>query len=283
MTIQSRIAAARDALVEAGLRPDDARFDAEVLARHALGWDRATLLVRGRETAPPDFEARFGDLVKRRLVREPVALIIGRREFWGREFEVSRDVLVPRPETEFLVEQALAIARERPIAAILDVGTGSGCVAVTLASELPHVTVTATDVSAGALAVARRNAVRHGVASRVRFVRADLLEGLALQADMIVSNPPYVPQRSQPALQPEVARYEPQVALFGGDDGLGLIRRLLAEASPRLAPRGRLVFEFGDGQEDDVRAAAEAAGWHILNIRLDLQGIARVATLRRDG
>jgi release factor glutamine methyltransferase len=282
LTIQERIGEAREALVAAGLPARDARFDAEVLARHALGWDRAMLITRGREALPAGFEARFADLVGRRLVREPVALIIGGREFWGLEFEVSSDVLVPRPETEFLVEEALEVARTRQIDSIVDVGTGSGCVAIALATELPAVTLTATDVSAHALTVARRNAGRHGVGSRVRFVRANLLAGLALQAPLIVSNPPYVPQAAAAVLQPEVARYEPATALYGGDDGLTLIRRLLAEAPARLAPEGRLVFEFGDGQEEAVRAAAHAAGWDVLNIRLDLQGIARVATLGRD-
>lgn len=284
MTIQGRIAAARDALVAAGLRPDAARFDAEVLARHALGWDRATLLTRGREPAPDEFEGRFAALLARRLHREPVAMILGRREFWGLEFEVSRGVLVPRPETELVIEEVRDLARGgQPVASIVDVGTGSGCIAVALATELPAASLIATDISAGALAVARRNAVRHRVAHRIRFVRTSLLEGLSFRADAIVSNPPYVPGVTAARLSPEVAAYEPASALFAGDDGLDIIRRLLAETPEHLAPGGRLVFEFGDGQEDAVRSAAGAAGWRILNVRDDLQGIARVATLGRDG
>lgn len=267
----------------AGLPPRDARFDAEVLARHVLGWDRAMLITRGREAVPAGFEARFADVVSRRAGREPVALIIGEREFWGLDFEVSSDVLVPRPETEFLVEEALEVARAQGVRTIVDVGTGSGCVAVALATELPEATLTATDLSQHALAVAQRNAFRHSVDGRIRFVRADLMQGLRLQAELIVSNPPYVPRAAAAVLQPEVARYEPATALYGGDDGLSLIRRLLAEAPARLAPEGRLVFEFGDGQEDAVRAAADEAGWQVLQIRPDLQAIARVATLRRKG
>lgn len=282
MTIHERIADARLALSAAGISADSARFDAEMLARHALGWDRAMLLTRGRELAPDGFEARYASLLSRRLAREPVALIVGRREFWGLEFEVTHDVLVPRPETEFVIEEVLALVRGgQPARTILDVGTGSGCVAVALATELPGACFTATDISSRALVIARRNAARHRVAERIRFVRADLLAGLSISADLIVSNPPYVPATTAARLQPEVARYEPSAALYGGDDGLRMIQRLLAEAAGRLAERGRLVFEFGDGQEDDVRAAAGRAGWHVQNVRPDLQGLARVVTLRR--
>lgn len=282
MTIHERIADARLALSAAGISADSARFDAEVLARHALGWDRAMLLTRGRELAPDGFEARFASLLSRRLAREPVALIVGRREFWGLEFEVTHDVLVPRPETEFVVEEVLALVRGgQPARTILDVGTGSGCVAIALATELPGASFTATDISGQALVIAQRNAARHRVADRIRFVRADLLAGLSVSADLIVSNPPYVPATTAARLQPEVARYEPSAALYGGDDGLRMIERLLDEAAGRLAESGRLVFEFGDGQEDDVLAAAGRAGWHVQNVRQDLQDLARVVTLRR--
>ncbi|CAN5569090.1 peptide chain release factor N(5)-glutamine methyltransferase [soil metagenome] len=282
-SVQDRIAQARRTLVAAGISTQAAGFDAEVLARHALGWDRATLLTRGREPGPDHFEARFAALLTRRAAREPVALIVGRREFWGLDFEVTSDVLIPRPETEFIVEEALDVVRQgHVVRTVIDVGTGSGCVAVALATELPHAAVTATDVSSAALVVARRNAVRHGVAGRMRFITADLLAGLALRVDLIVANPPYVPSTAAAGLLPEVARYEPTEALYGGADGLGLIRRLLAEASARLLSGGRLIFEFGDGQEADVLTAAESAGWTILNVRNDLQDIARIVTLRRD-
>jgi release factor glutamine methyltransferase len=280
-SIHDRIGEARRALRDAGLSPDAAIVDAEVLARHALGWDRAALLTRGREPEPDDFAARYDALIARRRAREPVALIVGRREFWGLDFEVTGDVLVPRPETEFIVEAALDLMRGGPAPrTIVDVGTGSGCLAIVLAREVPGARVLATDISAAALAVARRNARRHGVAERIRFVRTDLLAGVAPIADLIVSNPPYVPRGG--ARSGEVAGYETEEALFGGRDGFEIVRRLLADAGRCLAPGGRMVFEFGDGQEDDARQIAEALGWHILNVWNDLQGLARVAVLGRE-
>jgi release factor glutamine methyltransferase len=232
-------------------------------------------------------------MVARRAAREPVALIIGHREFWGRDFEVTADVLIPRPESEFVIETVLecvgaspagddgASARPLTVSKIIDIGTGSGCLAVTLAALFPSTSVVATDTSAAALDVARRNAARHGVAERIQFVQADLLAGLELTADLIVSNPPYVPSAAERTLQPEVALFEPSLALFGGADGLDIVRRLLETAPARLAPGGRLVLEFGDGQEEEIRGLAGARGWHILGIRNDLQDIARVALLGR--
>lgn len=281
-SVHERVAAARQALVDAGISSTGAGLDAEVLARHVLGWDRAALLSRGREPAPDEFASRYAALVARRVAREPVAMIVGSREFWGLDFEVTRDVLIPRPETEFVVEEVLDLAgRGAQMARIADIGTGSGCVAIAIATELPDADVLATDVSAAALEVARRNAERNGVAGRIRFVRADLLTGVQRGLDLIVSNPPYVPRRSAPSLQPEVGGYEPSQALFGGDDGLEILHRLLATAGAHLSPDGRLITEFGDGQEADVRRIAESLGWHVLNVRNDLQGLARVALLRR--
>lgn len=280
--LHERLAHARRALVGAGIDPDQAAIDAEVLARHVLGWDRAQFLTHVREPVPPDFDPRFEQLLARRIAREPVAYIIGHREFWGREFEVTGDVLVPRPETELSIEEALEDARTRqPFRTIVDVGTGSGCLAVTLAVEFPSACVYATDVSAAALAVAARNAARHGVADRVVFLECDVLDRFTGTADLIVSNPPYVPSSEADRLQPEVMRYEPHAALFGGDDGLEIMRRLLSSASSRLAADGLLVVEFGFGQEAEVRRIAERSGWRVVRIRADLQGIARTAVLRR--
>jgi release factor glutamine methyltransferase len=273
---------ARRALVDAGIPADGASLDAEVLARHVLGWDRAALLTRRREAPPGDFNDQYAALIVRRAAREPVAMIVGHREFWGLEFEVTPDVLIPRPETEFVVEEVLELARQgSSISRIIDVGTGSGCLAVALATEFTSADVIATDLSGPALAVARRNAARHGVGGRIRFVETDLLVGVQGTADVIVSNPPYVPRRAAAELQPEVGGYEPAEALFGGGDGLEIMRRLLATASGHLEADGRLVVEFGDGQEADVTALARSLGWHVLNVRDDLQGIARVALLRR--
>ena len=279
-TVHDRIAAAREALVRAGLQPTHAATDAAVLARHALGWDRATLLVRGREAPPPSFASSFDELVARRAAREPVALIMGTREFWGLDFAVTSDVLLPRPETEFIVEEALA-AFEDPPGTVIDIGTGTGCLAIALACEFPEARVVATDISGAALAVARRNAASHAVGHRISFVRTSFLTGIRARVDLIVSNPPYVPDSAAPALAPEVIGHEPHVALFGGADGLAAIRTILATAEHCLAPDGRLIVEFGFGQEPDVSALAETSGWHVLRLREDLQGIPRTIVLER--
>lgn len=279
-SVHERIAAAREALVRAGLPPSDAATDATVLARHALGWDRATLLARGREAPPASFDVSFDALVARRAAREPVAMIMGVREFWGLDFEVTPDVLVPRPETEFIVEEAVAALPQAPVRAI-DVGTGSGCLAVALCHEFPACHVIATDISAAALAVARRNADRHRVTHRVSLVRTSFLTGIRGTAQLIVSNPPYVPQSAAPALAKEVVQHEPHMALFAGQDGLSAIRELLATAAEHLAPNGRLIVEFGLGQESDVTALAAGWGWRVWRVRADLQGIPRTIVLGR--
>jgi release factor glutamine methyltransferase len=271
------IAAARQTLLMSGIAALDAPVDAEVLARHLLGWDRATLLVRGRETPPAGFAERFQSLIDRRSRHEPVAQIVGHREFWGLEFEVTGDVLVPRPETELIVEVALEIAdRSRPLN-ILDVGTGTGCLAIAIAVELPAARITATDFTPAALAVARRNADRHRVEDRVRFLQSNLLDAIEGSFDLIVSNPPYVPERE--VLPRDVAEYEPHQALFAGPDGLDVLRLLIARAPGSLVPGGSLIVEFGFGQAAAVRELATAAGWRVIEIRKDLQGIERVVCL----
>ncbi len=279
-TPAERIAIARSALVSAGISDRDAGLDAEVLARHALSWDRAALVTHGRDPSPPGFDTSFDQLIARRVRREPVAQIIGHREFWDLDFEINADVLVPRPETEFIVEEAIDFHREVTWRTGLDVGTGSGCIAVSIAHALPHVLMTATDCSSAALAVARRNAGRHGVSDRMTFIQTDLMAGLNGLFDVIVSNPPYVPEGHAAAMQPEVLRFEPHDALFAGVDGLGIIRRILRDGHSCLAPGGRLIVEFGFGQETDVRRLAEESGWTVVRLREDLQGIPRTAVLR---
>ena len=280
MTLHQHIAAARRQLEAVGIAAEAAAIDAEVLARHVLGWDRAQLLSHYRDAAPADFTERYQPLVDRRSRREPVAMITGTREFWSRDFAVTPNTLVPRPDTELIVEEALRILPDRP-STVIDVGTGSGCLAVTLAAERPQDLVVATDISHEALLVARANARRHQVDGRVQFVRTDLASGLRIQADLIVSNPPYVPYRDAGSLPLDVSDYEPAMALFGGRNGLAIIERLLATLTPRLAPHATFIVEFGDGQEDDVAAAAEREGWHMVRMRRDLQGIARTAVLER--
>jgi len=298
-TLHRRIQDARQRFERAGIEPAEAAVDADVLARHALGgWERGQLLVRQHDACPAGFAGVFDTLVRRRERREPTGYIIGHREFWNLDIEVGPGVLVPRPETELLVEETLARLSaggpetdSRPALApgaraarlrIADVGTGSGCIAVALARWLPSAKVIAIDASDGALAVARRNAVRHDVSDRVRCVRGDLLAGVAGPFDAVVSNPPYVPAPDIAGLQPEVRDYEPAQALSGGLDGLEVIRRLVPEGAAVLGPGGWLLFEFGFGQADGVRAiiAAEPR-LELVETRLDFAGIPRVAVARR--
>ena len=281
MTLAERVSEAARRLAEAGIDARDAAFDAEVLARHALGWDRATYLARWREPAPAGFEDRFEPLVARRGRREPVARITGRREFWGLDFEVAPAVLVPRPESELLVETALARLGDRAAPwKIADVGTGSGCLAIALTRELPRARAAATDICPDALAVARRNAARHGAADRVTFHHTDLLDSVPGPFDLIVSNPPYVPDGVVDTLAPEVSRHEPAAALRGGPDGLDTVRRLVAVAADRLRPGGWLIVEVGAGQSGDAAGIAQRAGLRMADVRPDLQGIPRVVVMQ---
>ena len=280
--LHEHLADARERLVRAGLSTGEAALDAEVLARHVLDCDRATLLTRAHDPLPSAFSRLYNELVQRRVAREPVAYIVGHREFWGLEFEVTPDVLIPRPETELVIEEALSeFPHKAVVHTIIDVGTGSGCLAVILAIEFAAAGVVAVDSSPAALDVARRNALRHNVSERVSAVHGDLLRGIHVSADLIVSNPPYVPDTDAATLQPEVARYEPASALYAGPNGLAVIYRLLADAPDRLAREGRLIVEFGFGQEPAVREAALQSGWTTERVRPDLQGIPRVAVLRR--
>ncbi len=280
--LHERLAEARTVLMQAGIAADEAALDVEVLARHVLDCDRATLLTRARDPLPSAFNRLFRALVARRRSREPIAYIVGHREFWGLEFDVAPSVLIPRPETELIVEEALALLPRRDaVRHIIDVGTGSGCLAVALAVEFPAARITATDTSRDAVAVAHRNAERHNTLGRMAIVAADLLEGVPAAADLIVSNPPYVSARDAATLPPEVGRYEPPSALYAGEDGLDVIRRLFASAPQHLAPGGPLIVEFGFGQDAAVREIAQRTGWAVVRMRRDLQGIPRVAVLRR--
>ena len=292
-TIHRRIREARRRFEQAGIEPDEAAIDADVLARHALGgWERGQLLVRQHDACPAGFPGIFEALVRRRERREPTGYIIGHREFWNLDIEVRPGVLIPRPETELLVEEALSrLSPDGPTrdgrpgpapARVADVGTGSGCIAVALARWLPLAEVVAIDASDEALAVARLNATRHEVSARVRFLKADLLAGAAGPFDAVVSNPPYVPAPDLAGLQPEVRDHEPLLALSGGIDGLDVVRRLVPDAAAVLRPGGWLLFEFGFGQAGGVRAiiAAEPR-LELVAIREDLAGIPRIAVARR--
>jgi release factor glutamine methyltransferase len=280
-------------LAAAGIAEADAAIDADVLARHVLGWTREQMIIRQRDPLPaesaPTFDTRFESVIARRIDREPVAYIVGHREFWGLEFEVTRDVLIPRPETELIVEEALALDRDASLGVslgaspvIVDVGTGSGCLAVALAHELPRARVIAIDVSTVALHVAKRNADRHGVNARITWHAGSLLEPIGGKVDLIVSNPPYVPLGDAETLPPDVREYEPAVALFSGGDGLATIRALVKQAADRVRNDGWLIFEFGFGQAAAIREIIAAANaWHLEKLREDLQGLPRTAVLRR--
>ena len=283
MTLHDRARAARSQLAAAGITGDEAARDADLLARHVLGCDLATWLQRRAEAPPAGFDAAYAAIIERRARREPVAYIRGRQEFWGRDFVVGPGVLIPRPETEFIVEEALAwAAAERPggVLRVLDIGTGSGCLAVTLAIELADAEVEATDISAEALAVARENARRLG--ARVTFHHGSLASGVTGAFDVLVSNPPYIPEGDMAGLQPEVGVYEPRSALAGGLDGLDIVRQVIAEGARRLAAGGRLLVELGAGQADTVAAiVADTEGLGLLRIRRDLQGVARTLVAER--
>ncbi|HZT76734.1 MAG TPA: peptide chain release factor N(5)-glutamine methyltransferase [Vicinamibacterales bacterium] len=294
MTIHARVVAARQRLRDAGVSSDEADLDARLLAEHLLGWTTERYFVDAGEAEPEGFADRYEAVVTRRAAREPYAYIVGHEEFWGLDFEVTRAVLIPRPETELIVEIALelldagangagrASSSGRATATVCDVGTGSGCIAVSIAHERPSAAVTAIDISASATAVARRNAERHGVASRIQFRGGDLFDGVHEQYDLIVSNPPYVPEGDRATIQAEVGRYEPGEALFAGADGLATIRRLVEKAPAHLAPGGHLVFEFGFGQSDAVAdLISRARGLTMVALRRDLQEIPRVAIAKR--
>lgn len=275
---------ARVRLLKAGVRADEARLDAELLARHVLGWDRARFIANLRQPVPAlalaAFEARLG----RRERREPLDYIVGQREFWGRRFTVGPSVLVPRPETELIVEQALALAADWPPGGprrVADIGAGSGCLAVTLALEWPTADVVAADIDQAALEVARENARLHGVAGRVTCVASDLCAGLDAPVDLIVSNPPYVPDADIDGLAPEVRDHEPRRALAGGGDGLAVVRRLVAGAAGHLVAGGAFVFEIGIGQRDEVLALPGLAVFDEVRVASDLQGIPRTVVARR--
>lgn len=282
-TIAAELAAARIELAALPFKPP-AR-EAGLLLGHVLGLSEAQVLARAPDPLGAADRDRFRELLGRRLGGEPVAYLVGEREFYGRPFWADRRALIPRPETEHLVEAALALdlpANPR----ILDVGTGSGCVAVTLACERRDAFVVASDLSLPALALAGENAARHlngvggGAGARLRLVAADLTAGLELGCfDLLASNPPYVDPELQPWLSPEVRDFEPSVAVFAPHQGDSVWRRLLA-VRPLTRPGAYLVGEIGFGQEDVVTAIAGAEGWQVLRVVDDYAGIPRTVVLR---
>lgn len=282
MTVNDCVNDAAGRLITAGFSPDEARRDASVLARHALGWSLTEWAAGLREPAPPALPERLLAAVGRRATREPIAYITGVREFYGREFRVTPAVLVPRPETEWLVEQAIvaiAAARRRTAPIVVDVGTGSGCIAITIALAHPHARVLATDVSAAALDVAKENARRLG--ATVEFAETSLLPADPASFDVIVSNPPYIARADREALPPDVRDFEPETALFADEHGMAVIDALIAASAGRLSPEGWLLMEIGLGQSAEAAALVQARGLRLGWIAPDLQGIPRVVVARR--
>jgi release factor glutamine methyltransferase len=262
-------------------------MNAELLIMFTLDCDRAYLYAHPERELSPEEMQRYDETLVRRATGIPAQYITGHQEFWGLDLIVSPAVLIPRPETEHVVEAVLALAKPKPVerrapsrVRIVDLGTGSGAIALALAKELPSAEIHATDISAEALEVARANAARHELTSRVEFHRADLLDGFSPASfDIVVSNPPYVGEAEEDAVQLEVRKFEPRNAVFAGPTGLEVIERLIPQARGALRPGGWLVFEISGTIADRVRILLSS--WDELAIRNDLQGIARVAMARK--
>jgi len=291
--LASAAAVARQAarlLSDSGFDEQQRMREIGVLARAWLGWDHAQWLAEKDAPAPSGFADGLIAWARRRARHEPVAYILKLREFYGRPFEVTPAVLIPRPETEAVVDLGLEWLRQREssgssgkLVRLLDVGTGSGCLAITFALERPDLVAEGTDISAVALDVARRNAAAWGVTERVTFEHASLVGPADRTFDLIVANPPYVPIVDRDSLQPDVREFEPPTALFAGPDGLDVIRLLLPSAARVLTPGGRLLMEIGAGQAERVGALVSASGLICREIRPDLSGIPRVVVADSPG
>lgn len=256
------------------------RMNAEVLLMFTLGCDRAYLYAHPEREMTPEESHRYEEALAQRAQGVPSQYITGHQEFWGMDFIVSPAVLIPRPETEHVIEAVLPFAKALSAPRIVDVGTGSGCIALALAKELPAAEVHATDISEGALEIACANAARHQLASRVHFRQADLLAGFAAASfDFVVANPPYVGESEEDEVQLEVRKFEPRNAVFAGPTGLEVIERLVPQASSVVKPGGWLVMEISGTIAEGVRRLLNR--WSQLQINNDLQGIPRVAVARK--
>jgi release factor glutamine methyltransferase len=265
-----------------GPHAERARADAEALLLHHIGRNRAWLLAHMDGEFGGCTSIGYARLIERRMAGEPIQYIVGETEFYGLPFRVNRDVLIPRPETEHVVEKVLELAAGFDRPRIVDVGTGSGAIAVALAHKLPDARMSATDVSAAALNIARSNAERNRVPERIRFFEGDLLAPAAEERfEIVVSNPPYVAELDRETLDAEVREFEPVAALFAGATGLDIYRRLIPAARAVLVDGGWIALEIGYGQRDDVAALLSETGFGEIGFTADLQGIDRVASGRR--
>jgi release factor glutamine methyltransferase len=260
------------------------RLDAEVMLAHVLDWQRVQLYTHYDEEVGETARTAFRTLVRRRAEGSPVAYLIGRKEFYSLPLEVSPAVLIPRPESEFVVVEFLEVAKHKAQIRAVDVGTGSGCLAIACTHQHPSARFVAIDISAEALELAQRNAEKHGVADRINFRQGDLLEPVAKEGpfDVILSNPPYIPSGEIPGLEPGVRDYEPHTALDGGADGLRVVSRIIHQAMPLLRPGGHLILEIGTAQEGPVRAQiTEEGGLEIAPTVYDLRKHPRVIRATR--
>jgi len=283
-TVRRIIAWTTDHLTQHG--SETPRLDAEVLLAHARRCGRIDLYTRFDEVLTDEERGRMRNLVRRRAKSEPVAYLVGHREFFSLEFEVTLDVLIPRPDTETLVMELLDTVKESPAPRVLDLGTGSGCIAIATAANNPQVQMTAVDIAAAALEVARRNAKTHRMSDRIRFLCGDLFDPLAPdeQFEAIVSNPPYIREQDLASLQPDVRLHEPVSALVGGPDGLDVIRRLIGGVSCHLVSGGSLLLEISPEQATTVAGLLSSAGcFSAITVVKDLAGQERVVRAQRNG
>ena len=278
MTLGKAVVFGSSQLEQAGVRSPER--DAELLLLHATGLSRTDLITQPDRILAAAEVNRYRQAIARRALSEPVQYITGEREFYGLRFTVTPDVLIPRPETEHLIEAALERVPPNAPFRIADVGAGSGAIAIALAVARPMASVVAVDISPAALKIARQNASAHGVAARIEFVEADLLDGIAARSfDMVVSNPPYIADGERETLDAEVKDYEPATALFAGPTGLEIYERLIPQAATALRPGGWLLMEIGAGQQ--LQLAQLLKDWSNVGLVPDLQGIPRVILAQR--
>jgi release factor glutamine methyltransferase len=277
-TIDRAVRDAARRLAQAGV--EDALRDARLLMRTLLGWDAATLFARQHEPLAPADATAFASRVARRATREPVSRILGRREFWSLDFALGPATLDPRPDSETLVEAALAMAPAPR--RVLDLGTGSGCLLLAILSERPATFGVGVDRSEDALRLARTNAMSLGLAGRSAFALGDWTDAVAPGFDLVLANPPYIPTGEIAGLDAEVRGFDPVAALDGGVDGLDPYRRIFGDLARILSPDGSALFEHGLGQEDAVGAIARRAGFDIIATPRDFSGVVRVCAVKRD-